>query len=368
MCGGVAPVALRAGEFPRPARRAGEPRLALAQFRTQGQLLRIDESDLRFSADDAQAFFARTGTAPLNRGAVEMLTDATEGWITGLQLASLSLKEETDAAKVARDLAGNRFGIDTYLDDAVLSHLPRPVYQFLLRTSIVDHLSPDLCDAIMGAGARSWEKLDWLERHNLFIRALDDERQWFRYHALLSDALRRRAARQLADELPRLHQRAGQWFANARQWPDAVRHALAAGDTLQAAIWVEHCAAALMDRSDVNTLLSLIGKLPRQLVKSRLRLRLANAWALAFLMRMPEAGEVLRHAQSDFARHHADRSRTEGEPDAALPIEMIAVDAAISGFDDDSYRSLELGREVVLSSLPASAWVRRLGKRRTSSA
>ena len=326
----------------------GEPRLALAQFRTQGQLLRIDESDLRFSADDAQAFFARTGTAPLNRGAVEMLTDATEGWITGLQLASLSLKEETDAAKVARDLAGNRFGIDTYLDDAVLSHLPRPVYQFLLRTSIVDHLSPDLCDAIMGAGARSWEKLDWLERHNLFIRALDDERQWFRYHALLSDALRRRAARQLADELPRLHQRAGQWFANARQWPDAVRHALAAGDTLQAAIWVEHCAAALMDRSDVNTLLSLIGKLPRQLVKSRLRLRLANAWALAFLMRMPEAGEVLRHAQSDFARHHADRSRTEGEPDAALPIEMIAVDAAISGFDDDSYRSLELGREVVL--------------------
>lgn len=340
----------------------GEPRLALAQFRTQGQLLRIDESDLRFSADDAQAFFARTGTAPLDRGAVEMLNDATEGWITGLQLASLSLKEETDAAKVARDLAGNRFGIDTYLDDAVLSHLPRPVYQFLLRTSIVDHLSPDLCDAIMGAGARSWEKLDWLERHNLFIRALDDERQWFRYHALLSDALRRRAARQLADELPRLHQRAGQWFANARQWPDAVRHALAAGDTLQAAIWVEHCAAALMDRSDVNTLLSLIGKLPRQLVKSRLRLRLANAWALAFLMRMPEAGEVLRHAQSDFARHHADRTRTEGEPDAALPIEMIAVDAAISGFDDDSYRSLELGREVVLSSLPASAWVRRLGE------
>ncbi|MCQ4384358.1 hypothetical protein NO136_21050, partial [Clostridioides difficile] len=68
----------------------------------------------------------------------------------------------------------------------------------------------------------------------------------------------------------------------ARQWPDAVRHALAAGDTLQAAIWVEHCATALMARSDVNTLLSLIGRLPRQLVKSRLRLRLANAWALAF--------------------------------------------------------------------------------------
>ncbi|RQS76715.1 helix-turn-helix transcriptional regulator [Burkholderia sp. Bp8963] len=343
----------------------GEPRLALAQFRAQGQLLRIDESDLRFSADDAQAFFSRTGTAALDRSTVEMLNDATEGWIAGLQLASLSLKEAADAGKVARDLAGNRFGIDAYLDDAVLTRLPPAVYQFLLRTSILDRLNPGLCDAVMGAGARSWEKLDWLERHNLFIRSLDDERQWFRYHALLSDALRRRAARQLADEIPRLHHRASQWFANERQWPDAVRHALAAGATLQAATWVENCAIALMDRCDVSALLSLIARLPPQLVESRLRLRLAKAWALTFLMRMPEAEDVLRPAISDFARSRADSTnsaRMEDEQDATLPVEMVAVDAAISGFGDDSYRSLELGREVASSSLPVSAWVRRLAE------
>lgn len=339
-----------------------EPKLTLTHFQAQGQLLRIDESDLRFSADDAQAFFARAGTATLDRPAVELLHDATEGWIAGLQLASLSLQDATDAARVARDLAGNRFGIEAYLDDAVLARLPPAVYQFLLRTSILDRLSPGLCDAIMGAGSRSWEKLDWLERHNLFIRALDDERQWFRYHALMSDALRRRAARQLADEMPKLHRRASQWLAAERHWPEAVRHALAAGDAQQAATWVEHCAMALIDRSDVSMLLSLIGKLPRHLVESRVRLRLANALALAFLMHTPEAGSMLQSVTSDLARHPVDGTRPASGNDALLQIEAVAVAAALSGFRDDSYRSLDLGREAAASPLPVPAWVRRIGQ------
>ncbi|WP_322067305.1 LuxR C-terminal-related transcriptional regulator [Burkholderia ubonensis] len=339
-----------------------EPKLALTSFQAQGQLLRIGESDLRFSADDAQAFFARAGTATLDRPAVELLHDATEGWIAGLQLASLSLHDATDAAQVARDLAGNRFGIDAYLDDAVLARLPPAVYQFLLRTSILDRLSPGLCDAVMGANARSWEKLDWLESHNLFTRALDDERQWFRYHALMSDALRRRAARQLADEMPKLHRRASQWLAAERQWPEAVRHALAAGDAQQAATWVEHCAMALIDHSDVSMLLSLIGKLPRPLVESRLRLRLANALALAFLMHTPEAGSMLQSVKSDLARAAVDGAQAGSGNDAMLQIEAIAVAAAVCGFRDDSYRSLDLGREAAASPLPVSAWVRRIGE------
>jgi LuxR family transcriptional regulator, maltose regulon positive regulatory protein len=340
----------------------GEPKLALAQFRAQGQLLRIDEADLRFSADDAQAFFARTTTTTLDRPAVELLNDATEGWIAGLQLASLSLQETTDAAQVARDLACNRTGIDSYLNDAVLARLPPAIYQFLLRTSILDRLNPGLCDAIMGAGARSWEKLDWLERHNHFIRSLDDEGHWYRYHALLSEALRRRAIRQLADELPRLHRRASVWLAAGRHWPEAVRHALAAGEAQQAAMWVEHCATALMDRSDANGLLTLVAKLPPQLVKPNLRLRLAKAWALAFLMRLPEAADVLRPVKSDFAHRHAGSTPIDGAQDATFSIEVIGVDAAINGFGDHSYRSLELGREVAASSVPVSAWVRRVGE------
>lgn len=340
----------------------GEPKLALAQFQAQDQLQRIDASDLRFSADDAQTFFAHAGNAMLDRSAVELLHEATEGWIAGLQLAALSLKGEPDTIKVAQDLTGNRFGIDAYLDEAVLTRLPSAVYQFLLRTSILDRMNAELCDAIIGANAHSWEKLDWLERNNLFIRSLDDERQWFRYHSLLSDALRRRAARQLPDDLPKLHHRASQWFANKRQWQDAVRHALAAGETQQAATWVESCAMTLMDRSDISALLGLIGRLPPQVVKSRIRLQLAKAWALAFLMRVSEADDVLRPVKADFTHRGTDSAQTEDERNSTLPIELTAVDAAISGFGDDSCQSLEFGGQVAASPLPLSAWVRRIGE------
>jgi LuxR family maltose regulon positive regulatory protein len=172
--------------------------------------MRINVDDLRFSIDDAQAFFDQTGTVSLDRTSVELLNEATEGWVAGLQLASLALREVGDAARVANKLAGTSSGIDRYLNDTVLAHLPPPMLKFLLYTSILERLTPALCDAIMGRGSGSGGKLDWLERHNVFIRPLDDTHDWYRYHALLSDALRRRLVRQMPQEVPLLHRRASQ--------------------------------------------------------------------------------------------------------------------------------------------------------------
>ena len=339
-----------------------EPSLALGQFRTQEQLLRLDAADLRFSADDAHAFFAQAAGVALDRPSVELLNDATEGWVAGLQLAALALRQTGDASRVARDLASSRFGIDAYLDETVLTQLPPPMLQFLLRTSILERLGAGVCDAVMGAGALSWETLDWLEHHNVFIRALDAERHWFRTHVLLSDALRRRAAQQLSAELPTLHRRASQWFAAEHLWPEAVRHALAGGELQQAATWAENCAMALLDRSDVRTLLGWIAKLPHELVSERSRLRLAKAWALALSLRTDEATQVVPALASDVARTRDDSSRAEGDHDAALQAEVSAVSALIAGLDDDSPRSLELGRKAAASPLPAPPWVRRFAE------
>lgn len=351
-----------------------EPGLSLGQFQAHEQLLRLDAEDLRFSADDAQCFFAQAEGVALDRPSVELLHQATEGWVAGLQLASLGLRQASDAARVARELASNRFGIDAYLDDTVLAHLPSAMQQFLLRTSLLDRLSAGVCDALMGAGARSWEKLDWLERHNIFIRPLDADREWFRFHSLLSDALRRRAARQLAGELPALHRRASRWFAAEHLWPEAVRHALAAGEVQQAASWVEHCALAMVDRSDVRTVLAWIAKLPPALVRQRLRLRLAKAWALALSLQTTEATEEVRTLTSDAVSgttglsprtnpHGGPAGATDPEDDdSTLPAQVNAVQALIAGLADDSPRSLELGREAAASPWPAPAWVRRFAE------
>ncbi|WP_230950165.1 LuxR C-terminal-related transcriptional regulator [Burkholderia cepacia] len=334
-----------------------EPALALGQFHANARLLRIDAADLRFSNDGAHAFFQQMRGVPLDRPSAALLNEATEGWVAGLQLASLALHEAGDATQVARGLAGARSGIDTYLEDTVLASLPAPMLKFLLRTSILDRLNAGACDALMGEGARSWEKLDWLERHNVFIQPLDAERQWFRYHALLSEVLRRRLARQGKGELKTLHRRASQWFAGQSLWPEAVKHALAAGDTSQAGQWVENCAMAMVDHSDMRTLLGWIAKLPADLVHERLRLRLAKAWALALSLQTREAAREVESIAEEIAR--ADSGTTPS--DEALPAEINAVRAVIAGFDDDGRHALALGRAAIASAaasaLPAAPWV-----------
>ncbi|SDG20279.1 LuxR C-terminal-related transcriptional regulator [Paraburkholderia phenazinium] len=334
----------------------GEPALTLGQLRAPEKIMRLGVDDLRFSIDEAQAFFDQTGTVSLDRTSVELLNRATEGWVAGLQLASLALTQVGDATRVATNLAGTSTGIDRYLNDAVLAQLPPPMLKFLLCTSILERLTPGVCDAIMGGGGGSGAKLDWLERHNVFIRPLDERQDWYRYHALLSDALRRRLVRQMPQQVPLLHRRASQWFAGARLWPEAVRHALAAGDLEQAAQWVENCAMEMLERGESHTLLGWIGKLPADVIQGRLRLHLAKAWALAFLFQTSRATKEIRFVADEIERmSHDETSRVD---DAALA-EVNAISAMIAAISDDSERALELGRAAEASLASTASWAKR---------
>jgi LuxR family maltose regulon positive regulatory protein len=333
-----------------------EPALTLGQFLAPEKLMRISVDDLRFSVDDAQAFFDQTGTVSLDRTSVELLNEATEGWVAGLQLASLALRQVGDAAKVANNLAGTGAGIDRYLNDTLLAHLPLRVLKFLLCTSILERFTPALCDAVMGEGSGSGEKIDWLERHNVFIRPLDQTQEWYRYHALMADALRRRLVRQLPQKIPLLHHRACQWFAGARLWPEAVRHALAAGELAHAAQWAENCAMEMLERGDPYALLRWIGKLPPDVVQGRLRLRLAKAWALAFSLQTARASKEISAVADEFNQAHRDDG-DEGQQ-AALA-EINAISALIAAITDDSERAFELGRAAEASTARALPWVKR---------
>ena len=334
----------------------GEPDLTLAQLRPPDKLMRLNADDLRFSIDDAQAFFNRKGSVPLDRNSVELLNEATEGWVAGLQLASLALSQVGDAAKLAIDLAGPSSGIDRYLNDTVLAHLPPPMLKFLLCTSILERLGPGVCDAIMDEAGESGEKLAWLERHNVFIQPLDDKQDWYRYHALLSDALRRRLMRQMPQEVPVLHLRACQWFARERLWPEAVRHALAAGDLDLAAQWVENCAIDMIERGDPYTLLGWINKLPPDAVQGRLRLRLAKAWGLAFSLQTARASKEIGAVIDEFDRMRREEGRVIDE---AVLAEVNAVGALIAGISDDSERALELGSTVGTAGAAVAPWITR---------
>lgn len=336
------------------------PPLDLGHWRAQGKLLWLGEAALRFSAEEARLLVGAITGQDAPAADVDRLCQATEGWVTGLQLAALALRDSGSTAWALAGLTNARRDIDAYLNDAVLTQLPAPVLDFLLHSAVLERLCPPLCDAMLGCPVgHSAPMLDWLERHNIFVRSLQDSANpsgsdacappWYRYHALLVDALRRRLVREHGAALPGLHRRASLWLASQGLWPEAVRHALAAGDADQAADWVQERATLWVDRGDVRGLLAWMAQLPAALVQQRPRLRLARAWAEALAL----------HTDA------AERSLCPSTPaDASAPAdpEVLAVRALIAGLADDSPRSLDLGRQAQALTQEAPAWVHRFAQ------
>ncbi len=188
-----------------------DPPLPLAQLRGRDDLLELRASDLRFTPEEANTFLTEVMGLPLSPEESALLQARTEGWITGLQLAAFSLQDREDLRSFITSFSGSHHYVVDYLLEEVLHRQSEDVQNFLLQTSILDRLCASLCDTVRGEGG-SQSFLDFLERANLFLRALDDERQWYRYDRLFAQALRQQL-RQTAPELvPVLQQRASCWY------------------------------------------------------------------------------------------------------------------------------------------------------------
>ncbi len=227
-----------------------DPDLPLARLRARGQLVEIRAADLRFDTTEAATYFSNPSGAQLTNEQVVALQERTEGWIAALQLASLSLRSSEDIDGFVTRFAGNdRFVVD-YLVEEVLEQQADLVREFLLTTSVLDRLSGSLCDEVTGR-ADSSDMLLILERANLFVIALDDRREWYRYHHLFADVLRSRLLHEQAALLPQLHQRASNWHAEHDLEVEAIRHALAARDFDRPAHLMELAVPAMRrDRQD----------------------------------------------------------------------------------------------------------------------
>ena len=188
-----------------------DPSLPLARLRASDQLTELRAADLRFTPAEAAEFLNRMMGLSLSAEEVTSLETRTEGWIAGLQLASLSMRGREDVHEFIRAFSGdNRYIVD-YLVEEVLQRQSESVRSFLLQTSILDWLSGPLCDAVTGQEGGS-VLLEVLERGNLFVSPLDDKRHWFRYHQLLSDVLHAYLMEEQPDQIPILHRRASEWY------------------------------------------------------------------------------------------------------------------------------------------------------------
>ncbi|MFC9840174.1 protein kinase [Rhodococcus sp. NPDC127530] len=254
--------------------------LPLSRMRVRDELVEIDSTALRFDVAESGRFLVDLGGLSLGQQAIADLCSSTEGWVAALQLASLSLQGREDPAEFIGHLSGRHRGIAEYLVENVLGTLEPDVLDFMLATSVTERLCGDLA-AELARVENGQAFLEQIEERDLFLRALDDERVWFRYHHLFADFLRRRLERDHPDRVAALHRTASRWFADHDLLSEAVDQSLAAGDEERAADLVD--GMALIERSQIASVLGLIDKLPATLVAGRPHLLIAAAWAHVLL-------------------------------------------------------------------------------------
>ncbi|MGE3272583.1 MAG: LuxR C-terminal-related transcriptional regulator [Chloroflexota bacterium] len=274
-----------------------DPPLPLGDLRAGGRLAELRAADLRFSAEETAAFLRDLWDLKLPDDAVAALAERTEGWVAGLQLAALSLRHQTDPAAFVTAFAGShRFVLD-YLSEEVLAHQPEETRQFLLTTSVLERLSGPLCDALTGR-SDGQQVLEHVERANLFLVPLDEQRRWYRYHHLFADLLRMRLRQTCPERIADLHRRAADWYRQNGLVADAVHHFLTAGDADVAARLIETTAEELIWwRSEGATLERWLAALPPGTLKSRPRLALALGLRALVAARMDEAAACVAVAE-----------------------------------------------------------------------
>jgi LuxR family transcriptional regulator, maltose regulon positive regulatory protein len=300
-----------------------DPPLPLARLRARGELVEIRAADLRFTPDEAAAYFNDVMALDLAAGELAILAGRTEGWIAALQLAALSMHGRDNVAEFIKGFAGDDRYIVDYLVEEVLQRQPGHVREFLLETSVLNRLTGPLCDAVTEQeGGKAM--LEALDRANLFLVALDDRRQWYRYHHLFGDVLRAHLANEQSDQVVELHRRASAWYARNAERPEAIRHALSAGDFGRAADLVESEFPALARARQEVTLRGWLDALPDELL--RCRPVLSNVYAGMLL----SSGEL---EGVDQRLRDAEQWLTPGQPSDAQGPGMVIV-------NEDEFRTL----------------------------
>ncbi len=297
-----------------------DPPLPLAKLRAMGQITDIRMSDLRFGPSETRALLAQSAGFSPGDQALANLGRELEGWVVGLRLVSLALRESEDPDGFLVGLHGGVQQTEEYLVQEVIGRQPPRLRDWLLRSAILDRFCPSLCDAVCAGGdngeageERAGDRAardegaavgadgafdgarftEALKAGNLFTIALDAQERWFRFHHLFQELLLRELKRRLgAGEIAGLHRRASGWFEAQGMIDEAVRHALGAGDDVAAAEIVERHWRAELDQDRWYIAKRWLDRLPVESREKRPGLLLAEAWMALFQQRFEELASL----------------------------------------------------------------------------
>lgn len=317
-----------------------DPALPLARWRARNQLTEIRAADLRFREDEVAQFLHDSIGLDLSNEDLAQLTERTEGWAAGLQLAAIAMRcplspeGQKDPARFVESLSGSHRFILSYLTEEVLKRQPEDVQSFLLQTSILSKLNGALCDALTGR-SDSAALLESLLSANLFLVPLDDEGHWYRYHHLFADLLQTQLRRPEAEQVKELHSRASRWFETEGMPAEAIDHAIAAGDfdrlidLLEAHLW------RLLNQGFVRRIEAWIDEIPPEQRVLSPRVSLGLAWL--YLLR-GNFEMVIPHWQQ------AATALEDMPEETDLQVESLALEANLMQTQGKVAEALEAGR------------------------
>jgi LuxR family maltose regulon positive regulatory protein len=316
--------------------------ISVSRLKMRRQLTLITTENLSFSRMEAGEFLTRYRGLALSDVAISTIAEHTEGWVAGLQFASLILDNTEDPEREIERFGGGNRDVADFLAEAVLSQQSPEVRDFLLRTSILDRLNADWCAAITGS-QRSQSLLDEIERKGLFLIPLDRERGWYRYHHLFGEFLKSRFAAMDPAGLSDAYRAAASFARHTGSHHDAIRYALAGKDFDEAASLISERAASLLhNEGDHITLLNWVTQLPEECLDRWPQVRLDYAWSLAFSSRAEDSDQQLRLVEKwikQSGRHHAD-----GAPNI-IAARLTMMRCLVAGGGDDTTQSRALSAQ-----------------------
>jgi LuxR family maltose regulon positive regulatory protein len=344
--------------------------LPLSKLRASRELLEIRSADLRFKLDETKAFLIETLGVSLPDQAIAILDKWLEGWVVGLRLASLSMRDLDDPTKFVQNLNGTDRYIMEYLVDEVLSHQPEAVQTFMLQISILNRFCGPLCEAVCFGESKvpsssevtvvmdvddpvgnGQAYLEWLEQTNLFLISLDHQREWYRFHHLFQDLLiSKLEAEHSAAQITELHQRASRWFADHNYIEEAIHHGLVANDVEGAVKLVENNSRNLLNRTERTALKNWLALLPEEVLWQRPKLLVPLAWLQYRQWKLTALELVLDKAEMNL--EHSNDITAEEQQALYGHINTLRSVTAYQ-IHHDFQRSLDLAR-LALQQLPAS--------------
>ena len=259
-----------------------DPPLPVVRLRAHIRVIEIRGADLRFTEEETRYLFGESQSELLNEEEIGDLVRGTEGWVMSLRFAKLYLNQEQGFASLRQALEVGKQRAMDFLADEVFTNLPQDTQTFLMQTSVLDQLTARSCAVVSSTGiteANAAATLNWLTNNGIFTAVLDDAQEWYRYHALFRQLVRRQMHRHYSrEQIAGLHRRARMWCLEENLPGEAIHHALAAGDFADALQIFADVRPVLMNAGDWPQLAQLIRHFPQHFVTQQLELQVARAW------------------------------------------------------------------------------------------